>query len=157
VGTLSYPGTPNPPDPGPVPIDSFSWGLSQGGHAGGGGGGAGKATFQDLHLTMKRTTGLPRLAFMAASGKNLKSVQIDTDASAEGGIAVRYCAQNANVRRLQVSNIGSSGQDGVSIDLGYAKLSVQTTLDVGGLAVATFDLNHSTFSFGSADTCPHRV
>ena len=56
-----------------IEIDSFSWGVSNGGSAAsGGGGGAGKASFQDLHFTTKVNKASPLLATNCANGKHIK-------------------------------------------------------------------------------------
>ena len=56
-----------------IDIESFSWGMSNGGaSAGGGGGGAGKVSFQDLHCTTKVNKACPLLAVHCAAGKHIK-------------------------------------------------------------------------------------
>lgn len=56
-----------------IEIESFSWGMSNGGSAAGGGGaGAGKVSMQDLHCTTKVNKACPVLAVHCASGKHIK-------------------------------------------------------------------------------------
>lgn len=151
VGHISYPGTPNPPDSS-APIESFSWGLSNSGAGSGGGHGSGKVSFHDLSFTSPVTKGTARLAYLGATGKFLKTVEIDTDASADGSLPVTYCLSNALVRRIRLSNLGSSGEDGtsvaeegVAVDLAYQRLQIKV-----GIAIASFNLTTNTFSFSSA-------
>lgn len=159
VGTVSYPATGNPPDPDPVQIESYSWGLTQTrpsdfttvARAG-------KVQFQDFHFVMTPKPGLARLAYLGASAQLLENVRVDVDPDGAAGVGVTYCLSGVKVRKLSVSNIGSSGQDGVNVDLVYRKISVQTTLAVGGLAVATFDLTRGDikkFRFGNTTSCPN--
>ncbi|MEO8092845.1 MAG: type VI secretion system tube protein Hcp [bacterium] len=137
-------------------IESFSWGLSQAGSdskGGAAGSGTGKVSFQDLHFVMKTPEGYPRLANLAATGDKLEHVLIQTYQDAAVGVNVAYCVDKATVTSVQ-ANIGSSGQDGVSVDLAYKKLAVATELEAGGLAVASFDLSKQQFSFGGSPPCP---
>lgn len=56
---------------GCIDIESFSWGVSQGGTFGfGGGGGAGRALAQDFHFVMKVNKASPDLMLACASGKH---------------------------------------------------------------------------------------
>lgn len=137
-------------------LESFSWGVSNHATAGAGsGGGAGKATFQDIHFIAHNNKATPYLANRVATGKPLADVRFAVHDSFGTELLMTYCAEKATVRRLEVNNIGSSGQDGVAIDLGYQKLSVMAELDLG-LTVATFDLKTDTFSFGTSpsSSCP---
>ncbi|HEV2555666.1 MAG TPA: type VI secretion system tube protein Hcp [Bosea sp. (in: a-proteobacteria)] len=55
-----------------IEVDSFSWGVSNGGsHASGTGGGAGKANFQDIHFTSSVGKASPTLALSCANGKHI--------------------------------------------------------------------------------------
>jgi type VI secretion system secreted protein Hcp len=56
-----------------IDLESWSWGVSQGGTmAFGGGGGAGKASFQDFHFVMKANKATPKLMLACASGEHIK-------------------------------------------------------------------------------------
>src|SRR5438045_2751099 len=56
-----------------IDLESWSWGVSQGGTMSfGGGGGAGKASFQDFHFVMKANKATPKLMLACASGEHIK-------------------------------------------------------------------------------------
>jgi len=58
---------------GEIEIQSFSWGVSNGGsHSGGSGGGAGKASFQDVHFTTVVNKSSPKLMLACATGEHIK-------------------------------------------------------------------------------------
>src|SRR3981189_3517926 len=56
-----------------IDLESWSWGVTQGGTmAYGGGGGAGKASFNDFHFTMKVNKSTPKLMLACANGEHIK-------------------------------------------------------------------------------------
>ena len=57
---------------GEIDVQSFSFGVSQGGtFSRGGGGGAGKASFQDMHFTKEYDKASPKLMLACASGQHI--------------------------------------------------------------------------------------
>jgi type VI secretion system secreted protein Hcp len=60
-----------------IELQSFSWGVSNSSAAGsgGGGGGAGKASFQDMHFTMKVDKASPKLMLACATGQHIPTLQ----------------------------------------------------------------------------------
>jgi type VI secretion system secreted protein Hcp len=62
---------------GAIDILSYSLGVNQTGtFAVGGGGGAGKASFQDIHCTMKVNKASPKLMLACASGEHIKKAEL---------------------------------------------------------------------------------
>ena len=59
---------------GELVLESFGWGVSQGGGAtGAGGGGAGKAQFQDFVFVHRTSKASPKLFLACATGQHLKT------------------------------------------------------------------------------------
>lgn len=56
--------------PGSFDVLSFSWGVSNASSSLGSGAGSGKASFQDLHFTIRYGKGGPALALRCAQGKH---------------------------------------------------------------------------------------
>lgn len=151
IGQVSYPGASGLD---PSEVFSYSWGLSHSGSAtSGGGAGSGKVSYQDLNYTAPIKGGTARLAYLAATGKNLKDVKLSIDSTATGSLPLTYCLSNASVRKLTVSNIGSSGQDGVDVTLAFQRLTMAVSLDLG-FTVVSFDLKTNHVDFGSSSSCP---
>src|SRR5215472_463778 len=64
---------------GEIPLESFSWGVSNSATfcgEGGGGGGAGRVSFQDFSFTSKVGSQSPRLFLSCASGVHLKKATL---------------------------------------------------------------------------------
>ncbi len=57
-----------------IELQSFSWGVTNS-NAAGSGGGAGKATFQDMHFTMKVDKASPKLMLACATGQHIPSIK----------------------------------------------------------------------------------
>lgn len=75
---------------GSVRVDSFSWGVSQGGNLGGGGGGGGRAVFQDLHFTKPVSVASPQLFMACADGKHIKTAVLTVTRPNADGLQVAY-------------------------------------------------------------------
>ncbi len=133
VGTVSFEGTPQLSDAEPVPVEGISWGVARPREI------LNKGELDHLSFTMHASEALPRLAYLTATAyRRIPHVQIDVDSSPTG-IGVRYCARDSLIERLRVRHTGGPGEDGVSVQLSSHQVSVQTTLSVGGIAIATLD------------------
>jgi len=110
-----------------IDLESFSWGLSQGGTFGsGGGGGAGKASFQDFHFVMKFNTASPALALACATGKHIPSAILT--ARKAGGKQEEYMTWKlADVLVSSYQTGGSAHGDVVPTDqisINFAKIDM---------------------------------
>jgi type VI secretion system secreted protein Hcp len=73
---------------GEIEILSFSWGVSQTGHAGGGGGGAGKVSMQDFHFVHRVDKASPLLLKAVCQGAHIPEAVVsvaDKSESDRGG------------------------------------------------------------------------
>jgi type VI secretion system secreted protein Hcp len=111
---------------GTIEIDSFSWGVSNAGSmASGGGGGAGKASFQDIHFTMKVSKASPKLMMAVATGEHMKSVELTLRKA--GSTQTDY--YTITLSDVLVSSYSTSGESGSvpteQVSLNYAKIEFQ--------------------------------
>jgi type VI secretion system secreted protein Hcp len=90
-----------------IEVLSFSWGASNS-SAAGSGGGAGKASFQDMHFTMKVDKASPKLMLACATGQPIPTVKfIVSRADAATGETTDY--YTVILSNVLVSSYKSSG------------------------------------------------
>lgn len=111
-----------------IDVLSWSFGVSQTGTAAHGGGmGGGKATFQDVHFTMKASKASPELLLACASGKHLKDAILT--ARKAGGDQQEYFKvtfEDVIVSSYQAG--GSGGSDIVPTDqvsINFSKMKME--------------------------------
>jgi type VI secretion system secreted protein Hcp len=115
---------------GTIEIESFSWGVSQGGlSASGRGGGAGKAVFQDIHFTTRLSSASPSLFLTCATGQHIKKATLFVRKS--GGDQQEY--YKVTLEDILVSSYqqagGSEGRNDTvptdSFSLNFSKIELQ--------------------------------
>ncbi len=111
-----------------IDVLSWSFGVSQTGTAAhGGGAGAGKASFQDVHFTMKANKASPEMLLACASGKHIKEAILT--ARKAGGDQQEYFKvtfEDVMVSSYQAG--GSGGSDLVPTDqvsLNFSKMKME--------------------------------
>jgi type VI secretion system secreted protein Hcp len=115
---------------GEIEIDSFSWGLSQGGSGirgaigAGGGGGAGKASFQDMSFTTSVSKASPKLMLAAATGEHIKQAVL-VARKAGGDQQEYYRVQLSDVLVSSFQNDGGAAGVGESFSLNFAKIEFE--------------------------------
>ncbi len=136
---------------GEIDILSFSFGASNAGaHSGGGGGGAGKASFQDMHFTMKMNKATPKLLLACATGEHIKKAVLVTRKA--GGKQEEYL--KITLSDLLVSSYqtgGSSAGDVMpteQIALNYSKIELEYKEQkadgtLGGAVKAGYDIKRN--------------
>jgi type VI secretion system secreted protein Hcp len=131
-----------------IDIQSFSWGVTQGGtFSHGGGGGAGKATFQDLHFTMRVSKASPKLMLACADGEHIKkAVLIARKAGKEQQEFYKVTMSDLLVSSYQTG--GSSSGEVLPVDqfsLNFAKVEVEYKVQnvdgtLGAATLAGYDI-----------------
>lgn len=108
---------------GEIDIDSFSFGVSNGGTMGtGGGGGAGKVSFQDIQIQKVADLSSPSLMEACATGKHIKTGLI-TVRKAGGKQEEFYKIKLTDVLVSGVSNHGvEGGNPQESLNLNFSKI-----------------------------------
>jgi type VI secretion system secreted protein Hcp len=136
---------------GEIELQSFSMGVTQHGtHGAGAGGGAGKATFSDLHFTMRVNKASPKLFLACATGEHIKKAVLTCrKAGKDQQEYLKVTLSEALVASFQEG--GSSHGDVIPVDqfsLNYAKIEVEYkpqkadgTLDAA--VKAGYDLAHN--------------
>lgn len=110
-----------------IDIESFSWGLSNGGTSAiGGGGGAGKASFQDLHFVMQTNKASPKLAGHCSTGTHIKKAVFHV--RKQGGGQQEY--YTVTMEDLLVSSFQTGGSEGSpaiidQFSLNYSKIKFE--------------------------------
>lgn len=114
---------------GEIEIESFSWGVSQGGNrAAGGGGGTGKANFQDFHFTMQVSKASPKLFLATATGQHIKEAVLTARKSGEN--QQEYLKVTFTDLLISSYQTGGSSGDVVPTDevsLNYSKIEIEYT------------------------------
>jgi type VI secretion system secreted protein Hcp len=108
-----------------IDIQSFSFGVSQGGSfGGGGGGGVGKANFQDVHFTKYADKASPKLFHASASGEHIKKAEITfRKAGKEQQEYFKITISDCLVSSYQVSDsAGGAMLPSESVSLNFAKI-----------------------------------
>ena len=94
---------------GEIDVESFTWGLQNGGTmAYGGGGGAGKVSFQDISVHKLADSASPALMQACASGKHIKSGVL-TVRKAGGRQEEFYKIALTNILVSSITNTGANG------------------------------------------------
>jgi len=94
---------------GEIDIESFSWGLTNGGTMSyGGGGGAGKVSFQDISVHKLADSSSPSLMQSCAGGNHIKSGVL-TVRKAGGKQEEFYKISLTNILVSSISNTGANG------------------------------------------------
>jgi type VI secretion system secreted protein Hcp len=94
---------------GEIDVESFTWGLQNGGSwSTGGGGGAGKVAFQDITVHKYADTSSPALMQACASGKHIASGVV-TVRKAGGKQEEFYKISLTNILVSNVTNTGANG------------------------------------------------
>ncbi len=106
-----------------IDIESFSFGVSNGGTmSAGGGGGAGKVSFQDIHVMKQADLSSPSLMEACAKGSHIKFALL-TVRKAGGKQEEFYKIKLSDVIVSSVSNSGvSGGNPQESLALNFAKI-----------------------------------
>jgi type VI secretion system secreted protein Hcp len=96
---------------GEIDVESWSWGISQGGSFGsGGGGGAGKAVAQDFHFVMKISKATPKLMEACTTGKHIPNGVL-TCRKAGGGQQEFLVVKFTDLLVSSIQDGGSGGSD----------------------------------------------
>ncbi len=136
---------------GEIQLESFSWGVSNGGtFASGGGGGAGKAVFQDLHCTAKVSKASPKLFVGCATGEHIKKAVLVLR-KAGGDQECFYTVTLSDILISSYQDGGSGGGDHIPTDqfsLNFAKIEYEYKEQkadgtTGGAVKAGYDLKKS--------------
>jgi type VI secretion system secreted protein Hcp len=94
---------------GEIDIESFTFGLQNGGSWGsGGGGGAGKVSFQDITVMKRADSSTPALMQACASGQHIKSAVL-TVRKAGGKQEEYYKVALSNILVSRITNTGTNG------------------------------------------------
>ena len=112
-----------------IDVESWSWGATmEGGAGGGGGGGAGKASFQELHLTMRLSQYSPEFLEHLVLGKHIKKVVFEdySQAQKKGNetLYLRITLEDCLISSFQTG--GSSGDANLpmeSLSINFAKIT----------------------------------
>jgi type VI secretion system secreted protein Hcp len=133
---------------GSIDLLSFSFGASNAGaHSGGGGGGAGKATFQDMHFTMKMNKATPKLMLACATGEHIKKATLT--ARKAGGKQEEYLKVTLSDLLVSSYQTGGSAAGDVTpteqISLNFAKIEFEYKEQkqdgtLGGTVKAGYDI-----------------
>ena len=122
--------------PGEIDIDSFTFGVQNGGtFAAGGGGGAGKVAFHDINIMKAADLSSPLLMEACASGKHIKQAMI-TVRKAGGKQEEFYKIKLSDLLVSSVTNSGANGGNPqeqlalnfAKIEFDYKEQSAQGTL-----------------------------
>lgn len=141
----------DPVRPDTIPIDSFSWGVSNtttGG--GGGGGGAGKVSMQDFHLTMKLSKATPKLLLACATGQHIRSAKLFVRKRGGDGSVNEYYVITLSdilVSSVTQSGPGSTGGDSLPVDqisLSFSKVMVSYSEADGTATTVEIDQSAGT-------------
>jgi type VI secretion system Hcp family effector len=90
----------------------------------GGGGGAGKVNFQDLHVSKFVDQFSPKMYLFGATGRHLKSVEIDVFRQGTQDVELNYRLEDAFISSLQQSGGGTSAlNEQVSISFGRIRMT----------------------------------
>ncbi len=105
-----------------IPVQSFSWGVSNSGSASvGSGAGAGKASFSSFSITKRVDKTSPRLVIDSASGTHIKTVQFFT--SRPGAVDyLKYTFTNVLVSSVDEAAGGDTPTEKVSFSFGTVKI-----------------------------------
>ena len=126
---------------GQIPVQSFSWGVSNSGTpAVGGGGGAGKASFSSFSITKRLDITSPTLVLASASGKHFKVVTLvatrpglrddlkyefedvivsGVDQAASGGVPLEKTSFSFSRVHISVTPLLNNGSPGPTVTSGW--------------------------------------
>ncbi|MEP7222368.1 MAG: type VI secretion system tube protein Hcp [Novosphingobium sp.] len=132
---------------GEIDVESFSWGVSNGGtFATGGGGGAGKAALEDIHFTSFVSKASPKLMVACAQGKHIKSaVLVVRKAGTEQQEAYTVKLEDVLISSYQSGAHESSPRPTDQFSLNYAKIEFtykeqKADGSLGGAVTTKWDL-----------------
>lgn len=124
--------------PNAIPIESFSWGVSQSSSRSGG---SGRATFQDLHLVREIGKASPWLASAAATGKHFP----DATLVVRRGSALDGANNFIKIKLSEVvvssystaAGAGTSPMEEIQVSFGSILQSVSSESSDGGIVVSS--------------------
>src|SRR5215813_4168828 len=123
---------------GEVPLESFSWGVSNSATFCGGGGGAGRVSFQDFSFTSKVRLQSPRLFLPCAEGQHIKKAILSCRTVRDEQVEITFSNVLISSYKEDLSILHKVDEANVPLEfvsLNFAKMEVRVGGDLTGFDI----------------------